>query len=81
VIVYVVLTLLLEWGTEREQAALLEDHRRLVMILAGLAIAAGLLRRRTLWQGGSPEEGLEFEDAPAPAVMVLGLNRDGTSPV
>jgi hypothetical protein len=49
------------------------------------AAAAGLLRWRTAWLGSplaeSLEETLEFEDVPAPAVMVLGLKRDGTSPV
>jgi hypothetical protein len=80
-IVYVVLTLLLEWGTERERVALVGDHKSLAIILVSLAIAAGLLRWLTVWQADSPEEGLEFEDIPAPAVMVLGLNRDGTSRV
>jgi len=84
-IIYVVLLVVMQRGAEFERQALLQDHSKLAAILIVLAVAAGLLRWRAAWLGPwlpeSPEEELEFEDAPAPAVMVLGLNRDGTSPV
>ena len=79
------LVVLMKDGAEAEGRALVGNGRSLAAILAIFAIAAGLLRWRAAWLpsalAGSPEEEIEFEDAPAPAVMVLGLNRDGTSPV
>jgi len=69
---------------EFERQALVREGASLAAILMVFAAAAGLLRWRTAWLGSpldSLEETLEFEDVPAPAVMVLGLNRDGTSPV
>jgi hypothetical protein len=85
VIVYVVFAGVLARGAEIEQAALAHEHRNLVIMLVTLGIAAGFLRWGAVWLATSlanpPEEELEFEDAPAPVVMSLGLNRDGTSPV
>jgi hypothetical protein len=85
VIIYVLFAFELGSGAEIEQAGLVRDHRNLVIIGVAFAAAAALLRWQAAWLGrwlpDSPEEELEFEDAPAPAVMVLGLNRDGTSPV
>jgi len=70
---------------EFERQALVREGATLAAILMVFAAAAGLLRWRTAWLGSLLaellEETLEFEDVPAPAVMVLGLNRDGTSPV
>jgi hypothetical protein len=84
-VIYVVVMLVLAKGAEFEQAALVENHSRLAAILIVCAVAVGLLRWRSAWLGprlaDSPGEELEFEDAPAPVVMSLGLNRDGTSPV
>jgi hypothetical protein len=85
VIAYVAFGILLASGADFERSALVENHRRLAAILIALAVAAAALRWLAALPGlastDAPEEELEFEDAPAPAVMVLGLNRDGTSPV
>jgi len=85
VIIYVMFALELGTGAEMEQAALLGDHRNLAIMLTIFAIAAGLLRWPPVWLGSRPadslEEEIEFEDVPAPVVMSLGLNRDGTFPV
>ncbi len=85
VVIYVVFALELGTGAEIEQTALVDHHGNLVIMLATFAVAAGLLRWRAGWLGSGPggplEEEIEFEDIPAPAIMVLGLNRDGTSPV
>jgi hypothetical protein len=85
VIIYVLFAFELGSGAEIEQAALVGDHRNLVLMLVTFAAAAGVLRWRAEWLGSwladSPGEELEFEDAPEPVVMSLGLNRDGTSPV
>ncbi len=84
VMVFVGLVVLMKDGAEVEGRALVGNGRSLAAFgyfrdrggfaaMAGGMVAVGL--------AGSPEEEIEFEDTPAPAVMVLGLNRDGTSPV
>jgi hypothetical protein len=77
IMAYVALVVLLGEGAEIEQSALVESGLRLATLLTVLGVVAALLR----WRTDSLEEGIEFEDIPAPAVMVLGLTRDGTSPV
>jgi len=85
VIIYVVFAFELGSGAEIERVALVEDHRSLAIMLVVFGVATGLLRWRAARLASpladSPEEEIEFEDIPAPAIMVLGLNRDGTSPV
>jgi hypothetical protein len=64
---------LVDQGAELELHALWHPASYALMITI-LLIAAGLARRRTLELTKS--EALEFEDAPPPAVMVLGLHQN-----
>ena len=68
------------------QAASLErtalDNPHLYAALAGaLAAAALLVRRRTKVQAGSESVVLQFDDPPDPAILSLGLYRDGILPL
>ena len=79
IMAFLALVVLLDEGAELERAALMEGGKRLVTMLIALGVVAGLLR---WWSTRSMSgEGIEFEDVPAPAVTVLGLTRDGTSPI
>jgi len=58
----------------------LEDPARFVPALIGLAAVWACLRWRTAAHARSEEAEVEFEEVAAPAVQVLGLNRDGAWP-
>ena len=79
VMLYVWVAYLMGQGVDSELRALNGDHRSLMMTLAVLAAVACALRAYAFWTALAAEA-IEFEDVPAPAIMVLGLNRDG-SPV
>ena len=64
--------LLVDQGAELELHAL-SHPASYAMMIAILLIAAELARKRTGVQTKS--EALEFEDAPPPAIMVLGLHQ------
>ena len=69
----------LAFGLLVDQGAVLELHAlwypaSYAMMIAILLIAVALARKRTVVQTRS--EALEFEDAPPPAIMVLGLHQD-----
>ena len=49
-------------------------------MLAILGIAALCARWRTAASAKSPEGSLQFEEAPVPAILSLGLHRDGATP-
>lgn len=78
IMVYVYTAYLMGTGAEFEFQALTGDHRRLVEMLAAMVAIAGALR---WWASRTPPgaERIEFEDIPEPAVMSLGLNRDGSA--
>ncbi len=67
-------------GAEVERRAL-ENSVGLAVMLGGFVILAALARWRTTAMAKSPEGALLFEEAPVPAVLGLGLNRDGVRPV
>jgi hypothetical protein len=49
-------------------------------MLLVLAVAAAVAGWRTVALAKAEEAEVQFEDAPAPEVFVLGLNRDGVLP-
>jgi hypothetical protein len=59
----------------------LDNPAGLIAMLGLLGILAAWARWRTSEMAKSPEGMLQFEEAEVPAVMSLGLNRDGSSPV
>ena len=59
-----------------EQRALASPARYALMIGILCAIAAGV-RWRSVTHGSSPDAGLLFEEAEAPAIFALDLHRDG----
>jgi hypothetical protein len=59
----------------------LEDPARFVPALVGLALVWACARWRTAAHARSQEAEVQFEEVAAPAVQVLGLNRDGCWPV
>lgn len=61
----------------RYEIEALEDPARFIPALIGLAIVWACLRRRTAAHARSEEAEVQFEDVAAPAVQMLGLNRDG----
>ena len=67
---------LISKGVEFERRAI-GDSRMGVLTLLGLGIAAVLVRWRTAAQATSDQAELVFEDAPSPAILDLGLHRDG----
>ena len=62
-----------------ELHALMESDRSLWRMVAVLAGAACALRLCAWWRTRADTGVIEFEDVPEPAVMVLGLNRDGSA--
>ncbi len=66
-------------GAEVEQRAL-GNPAGLATMLALLGIAALCARWRTTTSAKSPEGSLQFEEAPVPVILPLGLNRDGAAP-
>jgi hypothetical protein len=65
-------------GAEVEQRAL-GNPAGLATMLALLGIAALCARWRTTASAKSPEGSLQFEEAPDPVILSLGLNRDGAT--
>jgi hypothetical protein len=59
----------------------LADPKRFVPALIGFAIVWACLRWRTAAHAGEEDAEVQFEEVAAPAVQVLGLNRDGSWPV
>jgi len=71
-------------GADVERHALgssTDNPAGLIAMLGLLGILAAWARWRTSEMAKSPEGMLQFEEAEVPAVMSLGLNRDGSSPV
>jgi hypothetical protein len=66
-------------GAEVEQRAL-GNPAGLAAMLALFGIAALCARWRTAAKAKSPEGSLQFEETPVPAILPLGLNRDGATP-
>jgi len=62
-----------------EMRALMHHDRSLWRMLAALAGAACALRLCAWWRTRAEVGAIEFEDVPEPAVMALGLNRDGSA--
>ena len=58
----------------------LEDPARFIPALIGFAVVWAGLRWRTAAHARSEEAEVQFEEVAAPAVQVLGLNRDGAWP-
>jgi hypothetical protein len=71
---------LINWVAKFEMLAL-EDSAYYVPTILAFAIAATLARWRTVAVASSDEAELQFEDAPDPAILSLGLNRDGVTPI
>ncbi len=67
-------------GADLERRAL-ENPGGLATMLGLFAILAGLARWRTTALAKSPGGTLQFEEASVPAILPLGLNRDGVWPV
>src|ERR1035441_66989 len=65
-------------GAEVERRAL-GNPAGLATMLALLGIAALCARWRTTASAKSPEGSLQFEEAPDPVILSLGLNRDGAT--
>jgi CubicO group peptidase (beta-lactamase class C family) len=76
----IAVVLLIIQGAELERRAL-ESPAGTAAMLGLFGILFALVRRRTAAQADSPGSTLQFEEAPTPAIMGLGLNRDGSSPV
>jgi CubicO group peptidase (beta-lactamase class C family) len=58
----------------------LEDPVRFIPALAALAVVWAVARWRTASHAREEDADLQFEEVAAPAVQVLGLNRDGAWP-
>jgi hypothetical protein len=69
------LVFLIVKGADIERRAL-QNSAGLASMLGLLCILAALARWRTKALAKSPEGALKFEEAPVPAVLPLGLNRD-----
>jgi CubicO group peptidase (beta-lactamase class C family) len=67
-------------GARWERSALASPLLYAVTVVA-LALAAILLRRRTKAQAHSEGASLQFDDPPEPAILSLGLHRDGVLPI
>ena len=74
-----VLMTIISKGAQFEQQAI-EDPRLAAVVLLVLGIAALSVRWWTTARAKSPEGSLQFEDTPEPAILGLGLNRDGAWP-
>ena len=74
------LVALIDKGAVFERRAL-GDRAIYCAMLAVLGVAASVARWRTAAQANSEEGELQFEDAPAPAVLELGLHPDGGLPM
>jgi CubicO group peptidase (beta-lactamase class C family) len=72
------LMVLIGKGADVERRAL-ENPTSLIAMLGVFGILAVWARRRTSEMAKSPEGTVQFEDAPVPAILALGLNRDGTA--
>jgi cytochrome c oxidase assembly factor CtaG len=59
----------------------LEEPRGMAAMLALFGMAAICVRLGTAALASFEDEELQFEEAPAPAVMDLGLHRDGVMPM
>jgi CubicO group peptidase (beta-lactamase class C family) len=59
----------------------LADPKLFVPALIGFAVVWACLRWRTAAHAGEEDAELQFEEVMAPAVQVLGLNRDGSWPI
>jgi CubicO group peptidase (beta-lactamase class C family) len=70
------LTWLAHLGVTFEQRAL-EESRTMTALLVLLALVAAATRWATAAMARSESTALQFEEAPPPAVMGLGLHRDG----
>ncbi|MFZ0590761.1 MAG: hypothetical protein WAM39_09780, partial [Bryobacteraceae bacterium] len=77
---FLCLSLLMNECTELERRAL-DNPGRYAIMLAVLVIAALCARWRTAVLANSPEAALHFVEEPTPAILPLGLNRDGVVPV
>jgi hypothetical protein len=66
-------------SVEYERASLGNPASYFRMLLV-LAVAAAVAGWRTVALAKAEEAEVQFEDAPAPEVFVLGLNRDGVLP-
>ena len=67
-------------STEYERQAL-EEPVRFVPALIGLVCVWACARWRTAAHARSEEAGVQFEEAEDPAILALGLNRDGSWPI
>jgi CubicO group peptidase (beta-lactamase class C family) len=65
-------------GADVERRAL-DNPAGLIAMLGLLGILAGWARWRTSEMAKSPEGTLQFEEAPVPAILALGLKRDGAA--
>lgn len=65
-------------GADFELRAL-QNPAGFVGMVGLLGIVAVLARWRTMKRAKSPEGSLQFEEAVVPAILGLGLNRDGSS--
>jgi hypothetical protein len=72
------LMFLIEKGADVELRAL-QSPAGFAAMLGLLGILAAWARWRTMKRGKSPEGRLQFEEAPIPAILGLGLNRDGST--
>ncbi|MGA8594161.1 MAG: hypothetical protein WB676_05395, partial [Bryobacteraceae bacterium] len=77
---FVCLSLLMNEGAEFERRAF-DDPARYAIMLAVLVIGALCARWRTAALANSPEAALHFVEEPTPAILPLGLHRDGVVPV
>jgi hypothetical protein len=59
----------------------LADPVLFVPALIGFAVVWASLRWRTVAHASAEEAEVQFEEVAAPAVQVLGLNRDGSWPI
>ena len=74
------LMVLIVQGADLERRAL-ESPAGMATMLVAFASLAAWARWRTDARAQSPEGTVQFEEAPVPEIMGLGLNRDGSSPV
>jgi hypothetical protein len=63
------------------EARALENIRLYIWLLSALLVVAAALRWRVLAGAASEEAIVQFKEQPEPALMSLGLNRDGVTPV
>jgi lysylphosphatidylglycerol synthetase-like protein (DUF2156 family) len=77
---FIGLMLLIAKGADLERREL-ENPAGMAVILVLCGILAAWARHRTAARAKSPQGKLQFEEAPVPAILALGLNRDGTSSV